>query len=180
MSDREWLYAALGFAAGIGLMRAAGLGRRVEPGERVLLVGDEHALGLGPQLRALGRDRRVEVDWLGAAGSTVEQWAGSKKLGERLSGYRPDLVLVSLGTADRAECPGRLERSVSALVSRLPDRHGWIGPPARTPVGARIRSRVGAPRYLGSDALQVPRGPAGGPTARAYAGWAGNVWRRIS
>lgn len=190
--DRRILYAGLLVVAGAGLVRAL-RGPRVRSGtSRVLVVGDEHGAGLAAPLRAMAKDQKVQFDAITMPGSTIDQWARSEKLRERLSKFRPTMVLVSLGVNDD-RLPGaeHVSRQAQALEQLLKLLNGsgaevvWVGPP-KTPWNSRglvemLRRTIARTHYFRSETLAIPRGPDGmTPTARGYAGWAGAVWRWVS
>jgi lysophospholipase L1-like esterase len=102
----------------------------VPPPRRIALIGDSYAVGLGPELARLFPDFRFE----GHKGTNTSQWASHAKAcgtcGDWITGFKPDVVLVSLGTNDGV-APN--PKNYQTIVSRL---HGigarvvWIEPPA--------------------------------------------------
>jgi hypothetical protein len=193
--DRRLIYAAILTAAGVGLARTV-RGPRIKRGSsRLLVLGDEMAMGICPPIRALGSEIEVKVECLARAGTTIDYYAagpGAAALDQQLKQQRPTLVLVLLGTNDDrmtgSAIAQRQRPFLDALLSKLGSGGSevlWIGPP-RTPWAPRgipelVRSALPKSAYFRSDALAIPRGPDGlMPTARGFAGWAGSVWRWIS
>lgn len=204
--SRQWLYAGLVLVAGLGMARLLN-GPRITRGQRVLLIGDSLAVGLGPHLSALAKEAGAELKVLAKSGTRIDQWASNKELRTLLESYRPDVVLVSLGTNDSymqgadvvAKQRAQLEKLYELLTTWPrskdyglgPEHLVWIGPPTlpkpvATGIPAMIQDAAGSalsPRYhyFHSEKLPVPRGPDGiHPTARGYAGWAGAVWHWLS
>jgi len=191
--DKRWLYAGLLItAAGVGLVRAF-RGPKIKPGERLLLVGDSLAVGLSPPMKALAAEGKVAMESQAISGTRIDQWARSKKLEEKLVTFRPNVVLVSLGTNDAYGSGPDIVRQTAAALETLMAKIraagaevAWIGPPALpkapTPaVLAMLKQSIDRSHYFPSDTLGIPRAPDGiHPTVRGYAGWAGEIWRWIS
>jgi lysophospholipase L1-like esterase len=191
--DRKILYGGLLVAlAGVGLARAL-RGPRITAGEsKILLIGDSLAVGLAPQLKALADEGRVEFASRAIEGTRIDQWAKSERLKDKLRSFRPDLVLVSLGTNDAYATgikPEQQRVALDALVARLREAGAqvvWIGPPAlRSPPNPQmlrmIREAVPSSHYFPSETLDIPRAPDGlHPTLRGYAGWAGSIWQWLA
>lgn len=193
-TSKQWLYAGLALVAGVGVVRLMS-GPRLKKGLRVLLIGDSLALGTLPHYSALAKEAGIEFKGLGVTGSRIDQWAGSQELPKVLASFKPDLVLVSLGTNDAfmkgADVVGTQRAQLEKLLLQLHGRDVvWIGPPTlpnppSPGVVLMIQEAAGAlaPRfhYFHSERLQIPRGPdAIHPTVRGYAGWAGAVWHWLS
>ena len=195
--ERRWLYAGLLVAAGAaaGLARAI-RGPKVRPDSRVLVVGDSLAVGLSPSLKALAKEQGVQIESLALSGTRIDQWAGSRKLEEKLAAFRPTLVLVSLGTNDEYLQPqtggavvGRQRPHLDALLSKIEASGAevaWIGPPQlpkpqSNGVVAMLQDVIPRSHYFFSEQLEIPRGPDGlHPNVRGYAGWAGTIWHWLS
>lgn len=191
--DKRWLYAGLLVtAAGVGLVRIF-RGPKIKAGERLLLVGDSLAVGLTPPMRALAGEGHVSFDSLALSGSRIDQWAASNKLTEKLRTFRPNVVLVSLGTNDAygtgTEALRRAASSLEVLLAKI--RAGgaevaWIGPPSlpkapNSKVLAMLKTSIESSHYFPSEAYAIPRAPDGiHPTLKGYAGWAGAIWRWLS
>lgn len=128
---------ALGIAVLVGHKKLA-----LPAAQRVALIGDSYAVGLGPELAKLFPDFRYE----GHVGTNTSQWANHSAscgaCGDWLTAYKPDVVLVSLGVNDGhfSSAPpisgtpvkpytGSYQRIVSALRS-IGAQVVWIEPPA--------------------------------------------------
>lgn len=119
--------------------------------ERVLLIGDSLSVGAAPVFNAKLRERGVkEFLARGVVGSTIPQWTKGKHaptLDEALASFKPNLVLISLGTNDES---GRRPRysgptydvakaaapSIAALKAKIKAAGAtsiWLGPPAVSP-----------------------------------------------
>jgi lysophospholipase L1-like esterase len=119
--------------------------------ERVLFIGDSLSVGAAPVFKQKLLQRGVKAfDNVGVIGSTTPQWARGKHtpaLDKALREFKPDLVLISLGTNDES---GRRPRysgptydvakataaSVAALKAKIKAAGAtsvWLGPPAVTP-----------------------------------------------
>ena len=193
-SSKQWLYAGLAVVAGVGVVRLLS-GPRIRRGLKVLLIGDSLAVGTAPHYAALAKEAGVEFKSLAVTGTRIDQWASSVELPKILQSFKPDLILVSLGTND-AFMKGDVVAKQRAQLDRLLQAlHGsevvWIGPPTLPSppspgIITMIQDSSGSPlaprfHYFHSERLQIPRGPDGiHPTARGYAGWAGAVWHWLS
>jgi len=101
---------ALGITGGvilIGSMMARGVTWRPVPGDRLLLVGDSHGLGLGRHFRALTAKDGIDFESIAVGGTAIFQWARDRsRVGGRPVGIgpildrSPSVVLVTLGTND--------------------------------------------------------------------------------
>lgn len=192
-----WIYAGLGLAAGVGLVMASSSSSTaaptggpgpaggpapggvplLRPGDRVLLIGDSLAQGLGtPMKQLLGNDFRAD----GRVGTRIVDWAPYQ-----VPAPGPNLVLISLGTNDmRMMDPTTEQSALAALLAKFRGtRVAWIAPPTMPFPDRGVRAmlaRAGVPIFP-SDSLVIPRGPDQiHPTVIGYAGWAGNLvtWLR--
>ena len=194
--SKSWLYGGLILAAGFGMMRLASA-PRLKRGMRVLVVGDSLAVGMGPHFQSLGKESGIDVKVQASVGTRIDQWAGSTKLQQALESFRPNMVIVSLGTNDEyltgsdavAKQQAALERLIAKFQSAGVEHIVWVGPPTlpkqSNGITAMIQEAAGglSPRfhYFHSERLEIPRGPDKiHPTARGYAGWAGAVWHWLS
>jgi lysophospholipase L1-like esterase len=192
-ANRRWIYLGLGLAAGYGLVRLI-WAPRLRPGEtRLLLIGDSLAVGLAPYLRDLSGRERIAFASLAKVGTRIDQWAASSDLQNLLASFRPNMILVSLGTNDEylqgADAVERqraaLRRLVVLLMKASPQFIIWIGPPtlpkATNGIVPMLKAEIPSRDYFPSEQLVIPRGPDGiHPTARGYAGWAGAIWHWLS
>ncbi len=193
-SSKQWLYAGLALVAGVGVVRLVS-GPRIRRGLKVLLIGDSLAVGTSPHYAVMAKEAGVEFKSLALTGTRIDQWAGSQELAKLVASFKPDVVLVSLGTNDAFMKGDVVAKQRAQLEKLLQVLHGatvvWIGPPTLPSppspgIVAMIQDAAGsalAPRfhYFHSERLQIPRGPdAIHPTVKGYAGWAGAVWHWLS
>jgi len=161
---------------GVAIVQAVkklGPGSTTKPIGRVALIGDSYAVGLGPELDKILPEFKFE----GHVGTTVSQWAdrvrsACDQCGDWLTGYVPDIVLVSLGVNDGAT-PSRYDyvRIVNGL-SKIGAKIKWIEPPAavNTTSRAMIRS-LAVPTIPGT---QTPLA-ADGLHPKSYTQWAREI-----
>lgn len=191
--DRRWVYGGLAVAAGVGLARLITRGPKIEPGKtRLLVIGDSLAVGTSPHFAAIAKEQRVPFEKQAVSGSRIDQWATSKKLGEKLASFKPTMAIVSLGTNDEYLSGDAVKRQspyLQQLLQRLQDAGvevAWMGPPtlpkkASNGIVPLLQATIPSSHYFHSETLQIPRGPDKlHPTARGYAGWAGAVWQWLS
>lgn len=143
------------------------------PVNRVALIGDSYAVGLGWGLAKLFSDFK----WEGHVGTRTAQWAahsGCGTCGDWLAEFKPDVVLVSLGVND-GTLPNRANfENIVRGIQSLGARVVWIEPPATVPTAARA--------VIESLGVQTVRGPslplaADGlhPTEAGYQIWAQQI-----
>lgn len=183
-----WKLGALAAAAfaGVALLtrRKQPTPRRTVP-ESVLLVGDSTAEGLASPIGRLARNAGVRFDSRATNSTRIDQWARNPELKLVLTTFKPEVVLVSLGTNDEymgsdavtRERPYLLElmeviRSAGATLY-------WIGPPTLPKVTngivPMIKSTV--PNYFPSDEMMIPRqSDQIHPTVEGYGMWANAIW----
>jgi lysophospholipase L1-like esterase len=124
-------------------------------------------------------------------GTRIDQWAKNEILFQKLAAFRPDLILVSLGTNDEymnLDAGARQAESLKMLLMRLRKQAPvvWIGPPKLPKTGTNgaiplILRNVPSSHYYPSQGLTIPRGPDKlHPTTVGYAGWAGAIWKWIT
>lgn len=176
---RSWLYSAIAHPPSV-IQAQAKKKRRLPPGSKLLLAGDEHAWALAPFLILLARDAGVAfASCLNK--EDIATWAKKKLLAEATAKASPDLTLVSLHV--EVTRPS----SVAALQQLV--REGrpagttlvWLRPPRHDDDVVRLRAvldEMKVPSFH-SDRLALPRGADGEPSARGYAGWAGALWQWI-
>lgn len=189
---RLWLYTGLALVAGVGLVSAASKKNSkalpskptLQPGSKVLLIGDSFAQGLAPPLKQLFTEHGILFLADGRLGTTIAQWAKQPWLDVLLTKGRPDVVLVSLGTNDMKLVDPLLERpALLVLVDKLKQISGsvvWVTPPSVPFPDRGLRSMLtetGVPLFH-SESLTIQRGPdALHSTISGYAGWAGSLFR---
>ncbi len=193
---RLWIYAGLGLAAGVGLVVAShdekAVGAAPSPlgppllarGDRILLVGDSLAQGLGVPLQQLALGSGVDLRSDGRQGTRIDDWAKNPWIDQNVALAKPTLVLVSLGTNDMKMANPLTERAsldvILKKIASIPARILWISPPTMPFPDRGARSLlVGIPSFR-SDGFVIQRGPDGiHPTVSAYAGWAGALWAAL-
>jgi hypothetical protein len=151
---------------------------------RVLHVGDSMVPLVGNYLRPLfwreGRDYQIES----IASSSTLDWGGDKRLlREAMYKYRPDLVLISLGSNELFDpTPARRAGAIRQVVADTRGRAClWIGPPAwKKDLGFIdvLKQNLGHCRYFDSTELELPRMADGRhPDWTGGHAWATAVWR---
>lgn len=204
-ATKQWLYAGLALVAGLGMVRLMN-GPRLRKGLRVLLIGDSLAVGMAPHFAALAKEAGVNFQAMATVGTRIDQWATNADLAKLAQSFKPELVLVSLGTNDEymqgdvvAKQRAALDKLLLVLMDWThshdyglgPEHIVWIGPPTlpkakSNGIVAMIQDAAGSvlsPRYwyFHTERMEIPRGPDSiHPTARGYAGWAGAVWHWLS
>lgn len=176
---RSWLYS--GIAHPRVVQAQAKKKRRLPPGSRILLAGDEHAWALEPFLRLLARDADVSLDKC-VHQYSIEAWAEKKLLAKAMGTVPPNLVLVSL----YAEVT--IPSALAAIQQLVRDGRPvgvtlvWLRPPELYDGGVlRLRAVLDGLKVpsFHSEFLDLHRGQDGSPSARGYAGWAGALWQWI-
>lgn len=167
-----WKAVAAGSAA-LGVLGAAVLlGKKKKPAtpQRIALIGDSYAVGLGPELGKLLPTFKYE----GHVGVSTSVWLShTPSYADWLPAFRPDLVLVSLGIND-GNAPNA--SNYQALVQAL---HGigarvmWIEPPAAVSTPA-VRAVIASLGVRTVPATQTPLA-ADGLHPASYAPWAREV-----
>ncbi len=122
--------AALGFyGIGVAVSRSKRRSAEEQVNQRISLIGDSYAVGLGPELAKIFPNLKYE----GHVGSPTTAWAHHSascgECGDWLPAFKPDVVLVSLGTNDAAPKAADYQTLVRGLHG-LGARVVWIEPPA--------------------------------------------------
>lgn len=179
---RSWIYGGLAHPRGVVLARPVVRARRLAPGSRLLLGGDEHAWGLGPFLAGLCRDGEVTFRCR-AHRCTLEDWADTEGLRKAVAELEPTVVVVSLGpTEPPSAATAATVGDVAAAARSCGGTLVWLRPPERNQLSRPFRQQLAQAKVpsFHSEALVLPCGPdERTPTARGYAGWAGALWRWI-
>jgi lysophospholipase L1-like esterase len=172
-----WKPVAIGSAilGGIGLIILAG--RNSTPSKptpkRVALIGDSYAAGLGPELAKLFPTFRYS----GVVGTNTSQWANHSKAcgtcGDWLTAYKPDVVLVSLGTNDGATPNTANYQRIVQGLQKIGARVVWIEPPLGVNAPA-VRTAIASLGVPTVPATTVPLA-ADGLHPRSYSQWAHDV-----
>lgn len=177
MPNVRWKHVAVGSV--LGAVAAVGvllLRNSSDPPTRVALIGDSYAVGLGPELKKL----LPSFEYEGFEGTNSAQWANRSapcgSCGAWLAGFKPTLVLVSLGTNDKPVDA----RNYQDIVRRL---HGlgahvvWIEPPAGVDGLNEARDAIAR---LGVRTIPATTAPVYGshpkhPNQAGYRAWAAEI-----
>lgn len=171
-TKRDWVYAGLSHPSGFALARGPSR-YLLKPGSKILLVGDEHAAGLGQFLGKLAIDSRMNLRFEWERGQLFERWMNPSAV-EKALRYKPDLLLVAMPTklAEPSEVAPRL-LAMKRLTGNLTVRYVL-------PIGESSSLSLALPvadiDAFHTDDVDIHRSPTGAPSARGYAGWAGAVW----
>lgn len=196
---KAWIYAGLVLAGGVGAAYLVSSRKKplLKQGDRILLVGDSLSVGLKFPLSALAKEAGFEFQHVGKEGTAMNAWAADTghgaSLNGELSGWRPTVVLVSLGTND--EAIKKYNPSADVVTQQTPyltkllakvrasgAQVLWIGPPPNAFMSPElrrvIRDAVGSDHYFPSERYEIPKQPdAIHPTVKGYSMWAGVLWR---
>jgi lysophospholipase L1-like esterase len=190
-TTRLLIYAGV-LAVGVGTASVALAGPpKLHPGKRVFLLGDSLAVGLSRPLSALAKDNRVAFESMAIQGTRLDQWANNPKLFAAIQKFKPDVILVSLGTNDEyMKLDGGVKQAphLHTLLAKLKQFApvAWIGPPKLPKTGTNgvvplIMKNVPSSHYFPSHELEIPRAPDKlHPTTAGYAGWAAKIWSWIT
>jgi|GEM_PF-5922872 len=101
---------------------------------RIALLGDSHVEALGPLLTQIVRKRGSELNYEAHRGSFTRDWAENAKWGDWLNEFRPDRVVIVLGTNDAlAPNPDAHRPHFGAFIERVRKQTRaiivWIEPP---------------------------------------------------
>lgn len=149
--------------------------------DRLLLIGDSLAVGLGPGMSRTAKAAGIPFDYTAVSGSRIGQWANSSQLKLELTTFKPTVVLVCLGTND-VYANDYPEAAVRKLLTVIGDRKVyWIGMPSLpkdiSSVMSAIFQRVSGLDYFHSEQLDIPRQPDGvHPTGEGYSVWNRAIW----
>lgn len=177
-AKRDWVYAGISHPARIVIARAP-TGRRLQPGNKVVVVGDEHAAGIGQFLGRLCMDAKVSCRFEWERSTPLEHWVSPDRV-EKLKATKPSLVVAVF--KPKSEDPQAIAEKIADFsrgLKKIP--LVWVLPPDATPSRDALAfalSAVGIPAFH-SESIEIHRSPTGAPSARGYAGWAGAVWSWI-
>ena len=145
--------------------------------QRIALIGDSYAVGLGPELAKLLPNFQAE----GHVGVGTAGWLNhTPSYASWLTAFRPTLTLVSLGVNDgSAPNPANYQALVQALHG-IGSRVVWIEPPAgvNTPAVRDVIASLGVtlvpptPTPLAPDGLH--------PAGTGYQAWAREVAQAVA
>ncbi len=153
---------------------------------RILHIGDSHVsrgftAGLSRHLRRAGAQYQPE-GWIG---SRTKSWVISGKVRRLLESYRPNVVIVTLGTNDMVDKkPAGHVSWIRALVDKIEPRTCyWVGPPPLLEdahdYNDLLREEVSPCRFFDSRVLEVRRKPRGVFHLSRHEGevWAELIWK---
>lgn len=155
----------------------------VRRGERILLVGDSHAEGIGPLMQRTAERAGYEWTTVAVRGSRVVHWPAV--LRNLLARTKPSLVIVSLGTNDAVTGDASsIDRRIAELQAAVDYADAvlvWVSPPAlpiRYPVRHAVQSAVmRSPLAFDSTKIVIARQNDGiHATPEGYAFWSASVW----
>jgi lysophospholipase L1-like esterase len=165
------------------LLRATSHSTRSTPPQRVALIGDSYAVGLGPELQKIFNVGRAENLWPefkfeGVTSTRTDQWANHTaacgSCGDWLTAFKPDVVFVSLGVNDGATPNLANYQTIVRALHGIGARVVWIEPPAGVNAPA-VRSVIAS---LGVSTVPAPVLPMANsihPTVSGYAQWADKI-----
>jgi lysophospholipase L1-like esterase len=157
----------------------------------VLHVGDSevgYAAGLSKEMRAKFEARGIEYHDDAWTSARLETVLSEKKLEKLVKAYKPDLLLLNLGTNNlaypNAKALAPAAAKVAARVASLVPRCVWIGPPHLPPAekteGAVVEvlaANASPCRFVDSQAFELSYQPDNiHPDGRGAARWANNLW----
>jgi lysophospholipase L1-like esterase len=146
--------------------------------QRVALIGDSYAVGLGPELAKLIPDFKYE----GHVGTNTSQWANHSSAcgtcGDWLTAYKPGVVLVSLGVNDGMKPDSANYQRIVQGLQKIGAKVVWIEPPADVSTPA-VRATIAS---LGVQTVQATRTPLAGDHLhpRSYSQWAQEVAQEVN
>jgi len=138
--------------------------------QRIALIGDSYAVGLGPELSKLLPTFQYE----GHVGVSTSGWLNhTPSYAAWLPGFRPTIVIVSLGVNDgNAPDPANYHALVQALHG-IGARAVWVEPPAGVSAPA-VRDAIASLGVQTVPATQAPLASDGLHPA-SYGPWAREV-----
>lgn len=159
---------------------------QIEVGSNILLVGDSLALGLSRHFHLLAKQAGYVPYSRAISGSTTPEW--SRLIKQDLKMYKPQLVIISLGTNDALLSENTLQRranSYNTLVETI-EKSGakvlWIMPPELPKRFARTLNVNDLILHLNVDkfdssSIQIERSDDQvHPTANGYKDWMDSIW----
>lgn len=174
-SKRDWAYAGLSHPEGVAVARTQ-KGKRLVPGSKVVLIGDEHALGLGQFLGKLAVDRKVNLRFEWERGQPFENWMNADRVDAVLK-HRPTTLLMAFGS--KLKAPSDIQPRLEELGKcSKPLRILWVLPFEKSDSSTALSLALAAaniPQFHSED-IDIHRSQTGALSVRGYAGWAGAVW----
>jgi len=174
--DVPWkAVAAGGVTLGVlGIITLASRKGKAPQSQRVALIGDSYAQGLGPELAKLLPDFRAE----GRVGISTAGWMACGSCGDWLPAFKPAVTLVSLGVNDGSSPNSADYQSIVKALHGIGSNVVWIQPPAAVNAPA-ARSIIAA---LGVPVVPATRTPLGADHLHpvSYAPWASEVAQAVT
>lgn len=174
-SKRDWAYAGISHPGGIAVARTP-KGQRLAAGSKIVLVGDEHALGLGQFLGKLAVDRKVNLRFEWERSQPFENWMTSDRVDAVLK-HRPAMLLLAFGS--KLKTPAEIQPKLDELVrSAKSVPVWWVLPFEKSDAAMSLSLALAAAQIaqFHSEDIDIHRSQTGAPSVRGYAGWAGAVW----
>ena len=172
-----WKAVAAGSAA-LGVLGVAvllGGKKKPAPPQRVALIGDSYAVGLGPELQKLLPNLQYE----GHVGVSTAGWLNQTPLyADWLPAFQPTLVLVSLGVNDGSAPNASNYQAIVRALHGAGSRVVWIEPPAGVSAPA-VRSVIASLGVPTVPAFQTPMAADGLHPAN-YSQWAMDIAQAIT
>jgi hypothetical protein len=168
----NWKIAAISGAV-LGVIGVFALSSSTVSSQRVALIGDSYAVGLGPELQKIFPGLRFE----GHVGIGTSEWANHSQYGDWLSNYNPTIVLVSLGVNDGAFANQANYQTIVRNLHGIGARVMWIYPPATVDAPA-ARGSIAS---LGVQTVSATTTPlaADGLHPISYSGWAQEIAQAV-
>lgn len=180
-TKRDWIYGGISHPAGVVVARSGRRTIRLRPNSKLLVLGDEHALGLAPSLHHLSRAVGVSLAVDAEPGAHIERWLTPERIA-KVKASQPTVVLVSLGMRGPAATLMPILSGMSGALRGVGSTVLWLRPPdAASPAtkALRVLLRAACIPSFHSECTDVHLSVTGRPSARGYAGWSGAIWRWI-
>lgn len=161
---------AVGVAVLVGKSATTHQSKGIVVSQRIALIGDSYAVGLGPELAKLFPTFRFE----GHVGIGTSGWLACAACAAWLPTFRPTIVIVSLGVNDGSAPNGANYHAIVQALHGIGARVVWIEPPAAVNAPA-VRAAIASLGVATVPATDTPLGPDGlhpasyGPWAQAVA-----------
>ena len=85
--------------------------------KNIYVMGDSLAQGLSTPIKKYAKDNNIKFHSRTIVGSTSIQWSKFESLNQDLNNYKPDLIVVSLGTNDM-----RGDRSPQSSIEKISNK----------------------------------------------------------
>jgi lysophospholipase L1-like esterase len=171
--------------------------------ERIAIIGDSLAVGLGPKLSTLAKETNTPFYSGGAGGSSIRQWSvgtitKSWNLKDNLNNmiaFKPSIVLISLGTNDANGIDSfgeSVEKTIDKDIQNLLNKINvtgasiiWITPPNIRKFSSmpRVREHIHNSKVqtIESNDIDIKLSSDGiHPTGEGYLTWANAIWKILA